>query len=246
MSEHYELRADLTIVYNGRVLYRIEATKDLPDHDVRRGDLGGYVQNKSNLSGEAWIYDEAKVYNKARVYDKAKIKNRAVVSDSARIYGEAQVCADSQVYGHTKIYEKAIVAGTASICDYTRLCGSSIVGGSSQISGKAFVSGTAQILGLSRVSGKAVICGNAKVRDSSFVSKGKVSSERGICNIPCLDGANITVTEEFIGVGGGVYSRDEWFKFTDGEILKLYGKSGIQFWRKWKPVIELICERVKN
>ena len=43
MSKHFELTND-TIIRYGRTLYRIRATRDLPDHDVKAGDLGGYVE----------------------------------------------------------------------------------------------------------------------------------------------------------------------------------------------------------
>jgi len=45
---------------NDSILYRIRALKDFGD--VKKGDIGGYIQSKSNLSqeGNVWIYDAAK------------------------------------------------------------------------------------------------------------------------------------------------------------------------------------------
>lgn len=59
-------------------LFRIRATKDFSD--VKIGDLGGFVQNESNLShkGNCWIYDESKVYDRAIVKGNVKICNRTI------------------------------------------------------------------------------------------------------------------------------------------------------------------------
>jgi len=83
--------------YN-RTLYQIEALKDFKD--VRKGDLGGWIENENNLSqdGNAWVYDNAKVFDNARVsgnacvYDNAWIWDNACVYDNARVYGDAKVC----------------------------------------------------------------------------------------------------------------------------------------------------------
>lgn len=55
------------ISFNGRTLYRIRALKNF--RNVKKGDLGGYVEKESNLSqtGDAWIYDDAKVMDNAIV-----------------------------------------------------------------------------------------------------------------------------------------------------------------------------------
>ena len=65
--KHFKLRKDLSIEINGRKLFRIEATENLSKHNVKKGDLGGYVEKESNLSGEAWVSGEAEVSGEARV-----------------------------------------------------------------------------------------------------------------------------------------------------------------------------------
>ena len=56
MKRKYEL-TDETIQINGKTLHRIKALKDFGD--VKKGDIGGYVENEWNLSqdGECWIYN---------------------------------------------------------------------------------------------------------------------------------------------------------------------------------------------
>ena len=51
---HYEL-TDETITVDGRTLHRIRALKDLPEHGVKKGDLGGFIEHENNLTGDAWV-----------------------------------------------------------------------------------------------------------------------------------------------------------------------------------------------
>lgn len=56
---------DNCILFEGTKLYQIKALKTFGD--VNKGDLGGYVEDESNLSQEnlCWIYDYAKVSGNA-------------------------------------------------------------------------------------------------------------------------------------------------------------------------------------
>ena len=65
---HFVLTEETRIVF-GVTLYRIKATKDLPQHEVSEGDLGGWVEKKENLSGDSWVSDNARVYGNAWVSD---------------------------------------------------------------------------------------------------------------------------------------------------------------------------------
>lgn len=44
-DKHFKLREDLSLTFLGRKLFRIEATKDLKKHNVKAGDIGGYIEN---------------------------------------------------------------------------------------------------------------------------------------------------------------------------------------------------------
>jgi hypothetical protein len=97
-DKKYEIRRRLC--ENGRGEKRVRALKDFAD--VKKGDLGGYIQSEDNLSqeGNCWIYDNAKVYGNAKVYD------NALVYDSAKVYGNARVCEKAKVYGDIHIYDR--------------------------------------------------------------------------------------------------------------------------------------------
>ena len=66
MEKKYELTKD-TIVHEGITLYRIKALRDFGN--VKKGDLGGYLEKESNLShkGDCWVFNNAKLYDPVSV-----------------------------------------------------------------------------------------------------------------------------------------------------------------------------------
>ena len=86
ISEKKYKLTDETITYEGRILRRIEALKDLSD--VKKGDKGGFVESENNLSqtDNCWIYNNAKVCGDARVFRNARVCDDAIVFRNARIY----------------------------------------------------------------------------------------------------------------------------------------------------------------
>lgn len=104
MNKKYKLTHHTKVV-EGHTLHRIKALKSFGD--VKKGDLGGWVESYRNLSQSdyAWVYDKAKVWGNAKVFDNAK------VSDHARVYGDAIVCGFAQVCGNVHVYDNAKVYG---------------------------------------------------------------------------------------------------------------------------------------
>ena len=72
----YEL-TDETIEVYGTALHRIKALKDFGN--VKKGELGGYVESERNLSqeGNCWVYGNAEVYDNAEVCGNAKVFGNA-------------------------------------------------------------------------------------------------------------------------------------------------------------------------
>ena len=87
MNNKYEMTNDF-IEIGTRKLYRIKALKDF--NDIKAGDIGGYIENESNLSheGDAWVYGNAEVYGNAKVYGNARIYGDALVYGNARVYDD--------------------------------------------------------------------------------------------------------------------------------------------------------------
>lgn len=97
MEKKFELTEEFIINNSGIKLYRIKALKDFSD--VKKGDLGGYVQQERNLSqfGNAWICGNAKVYGNARVFENAWILGDAKVFGDAKVYGDV-IASEEHVY----------------------------------------------------------------------------------------------------------------------------------------------------
>jgi hypothetical protein len=118
MTKKYELLAGDCLKVGDRMVYRIRALRDFGD--VRRGDLGGYIEAESALSheGGGWVQDVAQVYGpNARIAGNARIKGEAWVL--GRVDGDAQICdlvviaEDAHVGGHTIVCGDEIVTGEA-------------------------------------------------------------------------------------------------------------------------------------
>ena len=138
----YEILEDKIIEYNGKILCKIKALKDFAN--VKKGDLGGYVENYNNLSQEdnCWIYDNAKVYDDARVFGNAKVFDNAEVYGSAKVFGyakvfdNAEIFGNAEIYGHAKVYEYAMVFENARVFDYAMVFGNVEIYNDNTIIGK--------------------------------------------------------------------------------------------------------------
>jgi hypothetical protein len=81
----------------GNDLCRVIALRDFAD--VKKGDIGGRIQSKENLSheGDAQVSGNAQVYGDAQVSGNAQVYGDAQVSGNALVYGDAWVSGDAQV-----------------------------------------------------------------------------------------------------------------------------------------------------
>ena len=53
---------------------------------------------------------------------------------------------------------------------------------------------------------------------------------------------HIVITESMMAIGCEQHSIDDWFLFTDKQIIEMDGKEALQWWRKWKPILLQIME----
>ena len=109
MEKKYELLKNDFVEVDNKKLYRIKALKDFSN--VKKGDLGGYIQSEANLSheGDCWVFENAWVYGNARVSENAR------VFENAWVYGNARVSENAHVYGDACVYGNACVSGNAWI-----------------------------------------------------------------------------------------------------------------------------------
>ncbi|ATP12447.1 hypothetical protein BHOIPH791_06690 [Bartonella henselae] len=121
MEKKYELTDETTDIVSCHTLYRIRALRDFDD--VKAGDLGGFIENESNLShdGNCWVYDNACVTWGSKIYDNAKIYNNARVYGGGRIFENAQIYGNAIVYPNARIYGDAKIYGDSEICGESRI-----------------------------------------------------------------------------------------------------------------------------
>ena len=146
MGKKYELIPSLS-----EELYRVKALRDF--NDVKKGDIGGYIQSEKNLSqlGDCWIYDNAKVY------DNAVVIGNAIVCDNARVHNNAQVCDNAFVRDNVQVWDNAFVMGNAKVCDNAQVCGNAIVCDNAIVWGHAVVQHDTVVRGNAQICGDAII-----------------------------------------------------------------------------------------
>ena len=174
----YELTQNTKIIYS-TILYQIKALIDIPQKEVKIGDLGGYIQFQNNLShkGLCWVADEACVWGKALVYGNAEVYGNAGVSGTAqichnaqiydnahvygnaRIYGNAKVFSEGRVYDNAEVFDNASVCGFANVRDMVQVSGMAQVYDNASVRDYAWVYGEAQVGGYAQVGGKTELIG---------------------------------------------------------------------------------------
>lgn len=144
---------------------RIRALVDIPRHNVKAGDVGGWVQSEENLSqeGDAWI-----AKNAAAVYS-------SVVKENALLQDECVVLSGSVISG------EAVVEGVAYV-EGSGVGGKSRVGGYStvmfsQVDGEAVLKNFATLSDGSVVKDNAVVSGETKIINSRLCDSVKVGGE---------------------------------------------------------------------
>lgn len=120
IQDKYELVRDDNITIREKTLYRIRALKDF--YNVRKGDLGGYIQSYDNLDqeGNCWVYSDAGVW------------------ENAEIHGDARIMGHARVLNNAKVYDKAVVMSKSIIKDNAIICDGSIV--DYYVSGDSYIS----------------------------------------------------------------------------------------------------------
>lgn len=222
ISQRYEYEN-----YKKVTLYRIRATRDIKDHGVRKGDLGGWIEKEENMPGyNSWIADEAKVFGNAKIKRNALVSGNSIVCGWAIIDENAKICENSMVYhsarvsgnavisGEAKVKEKATVRGNAKVYGKSKIDDNALVDDNTEIFGNAWIFGYSKITESSKVFEDAevkelsLVYGNAKVSGLSRLSGCcVVNSDAEVTGRTKLSG-NAYVTGNAI-VKGGEFSAEE-------------------------------------
>jgi carbonic anhydrase/acetyltransferase-like protein (isoleucine patch superfamily) len=215
MEKNFKLIKENTIVHDGQTLYQIECIKDIPCHNVKVGDLGGYVENEDNLNDNAWVSGNAVVYNNAKVYDNALVYDNAIVFNNAKVYDNAVVYNYAQVYREAEVYHNAQVFGESEVYDNAQVLNYARVFGNAQVFGDSMVAGIAHVYDNAQVYRDAQVLGNAQVSHNAEVIKGCIYMH---IQWP------ITITHNHIKIGCKFLRIEDWQDYLDKN------------WKKYKAI----------
>jgi NDP-sugar pyrophosphorylase family protein len=137
MKKYKILKNNYIIVYGGDKLYRIQSLRNF--NDVKKGNIGGWVQGEHNLSheGKCWVFGDAMVYGNARVSEYARISGNACISEHAMISGNACISEHAKVGGYAKVWDNVMVYGYATVGGYAKVWDNAKVGGYANVCGRA-------------------------------------------------------------------------------------------------------------
>lgn len=109
-----------------RRVYRIKALRDIGT-DVKKGDIGGYVEDWGNLSqvGDCWIYDDSCVIEYGVVKDNAKIKGGSLIAGDCTINGSAEIGGGLKLLGRVQVGGNVVIQGLFMINQNTMFLGES-------------------------------------------------------------------------------------------------------------------------
>jgi hypothetical protein len=85
------------------------------------------------------------------------------------------------------------------------------------------------------------VSGNAEVYGDAWVSGDKIQQPVDCRNI-VNEKYNITILPDSLQIGCQYHTKKEWWGFSDREIIAMDGKGGLEWWKKWKPILQAICE----
>lgn len=111
------LKGDTLTIHNGNgksvTLHRIIATRDIFEHNIKEGTIGGYIERSSNLDQEdgSWVGDSAKVYGA-----------NSFITGNSLITGSATVI-NSTIEENCSIRDRSYVSNVqASACNFSDNC----------------------------------------------------------------------------------------------------------------------------
>ena len=180
---------------NGAKVYRLKALRDIPEHNVKAGDLGGRVTSNFTLSqeGSCWIDVNAQVLGNVSVSENAFIGGTARVmcnasdcnleiSGNAKIWGQAKVrlttphgaeghALHSVITGSTKISEFASVSNVEFIEGDVDIYASATLHGVRQVTGRVLIGGDAYL------DNDVVIAGNTRIMHNVVVQSGAIVTD---------------------------------------------------------------------
>jgi hypothetical protein len=231
-SESKEVKFFTGKIERAATVYRIRAVRDFGN--VKKGELGGFVQDYSNLShdGECWITDDAVVCKCGEVKDNALVYENALVLgtvyENAHVGGHAHIGASATIFGNASVGHGVYERNNKGVC----VVGSAEISGCAQVFGSAYIK-SATVCGYAHVGENARLerrGGYLTVRDDIFIGgNARIFTNHDYIWIPLYD-ETCDVLRKGVAAyrtsDGGVtifteMFRESKFMFTIEEFRKL-------------------------
>lgn len=200
----YELTSETKTVYSAE-LRRIRYLVDIPVHDIKAGDEGGFLESQVNLSqtGDCVVLDDACVMGKARVSESALVKenallmhtasahDHALISGNTLLIGDAVVKDYARLEGNARVRDNVVIQGQAIVKDDADINGWTVIGGRAQVFESAsmnmnklapdtkgvHVDDRARLYGNAVLAGRCIVRGNAEVFGNAVIKEEVVISD---------------------------------------------------------------------
>lgn len=250
MEKKYEFTDESINVFD-LTLRRIRALRD--GAYFRKGDLGGFIEDESNLSheGECWVSKYGRVFMNAKVFENAVVDEEAEVFGTARVYGNAKICDGAKVFGDADIYGEAIIKHTAKVYGNAHIAGGARIGDYAEVFEDSLVYGDALVLGKAKIFGKAHVGGDVRVTSRARVFgdarlKGDLTIKGDYeVSVPPLiiSGLSheVVILDKIIKVGCTGKTVEEWLSLSPEELSELYELAPI-FKVQYRDVIQKLAE----
>lgn len=188
-------------------VWRVQALVDIPLHNVRAGEMGGWIDKSSKLSdeGNSWVGNSSFALDGSEVSGDALLSGAAVISGTI-LQGNATVTGSARINVVPGVKRRSIVSHHSYVGGFARLS-NTVVSWGARIEDAAIISdsdidgGICRIGGFakihastvknSKVYGKAVIQAKSYIVNSSIHCSALVRGGTGIENCEVYGDANI-------------------------------------------------------
>lgn len=143
MGKYHGITEETKIGKNGKTVHRLIALETFENsiNVIKKGTLGGWVQNVENIKGNAWIYndsellDNAKMSNHTSLHGESSMWDYTFIRDNARLNNSSSLHNCASMWQNTSLCHNSVIRNTASIA------GSVNLWGNAEIAGEIFLNG---------------------------------------------------------------------------------------------------------
>ena len=196
-----------TIEWEGHILYRIKALRNFGD--VKKGDIGGFVESEYNLSheGNCWIYNNAKAMDNSRIYDNSKMYNNSKMyghsemHDNSEMYEDSVMYNDSRIYDNSAMYNNSKMRDNSVMYNNSKMCNNSEMHNNSMLCDNSRMHGNSKMYDYSRMYNNSVMYDYSRIYNNSEMHDySRMYGDSELNNKAKLYGTLISKVDDFIEI----------------------------------------------